>query len=204
MSYARVNLDPIVEPISSREVAASPTHLLSNSDLEIEFAGVDESLRSNLLKAATIQLGQYVNYGLERVQIFARYTRWGRQMELPLPRPALAYSAELVSSIELVDASDPDNPVMLNTPHSLDIAPPPMRIVFSEGLPTLNLDTIRVKAPAEIRFIYSPLLMRDSRTLSLKNALRLLLKTLIDQNDDPLAPEYPWREAAGPMRRIAI
>ena len=199
-----------LKPVSVRRQDASPTHLLTTDELEAEFDGLTEdpvrttALRNDLVKAATVQLGRFVGYTIEKVQLFARYERWEYEMELPIPQPRTPYSNDLIEMIQVVDSSSYTTPRLVSVPHTTDLDPPPPRLIFTDALPTLTTPNSRIRAPCEINMLYVPLSSRDSRTLVLKQAFRLLLRTLVDQLSDPNAPAHKWQEAAMPMRRIPV
>ena len=189
-----------LEAESVRAIDANPSHLLSSDELASEFAGLSEAKRNDLLKAATARLGRWLGYSLEHRQIFARYRGWGEAMALPISRPSLPWSSDIIGSVQLLDASVDPLVMVSGVSYTLDLAPPPPQVIFAGALPRqANANTL-VRLPAEIRFQYLPLAARDSRTLLIKDGLRKLMKEMVDKQDDPLAPGYDWKRTVGSMR----
>lgn len=189
---------------SVRRIDANPTHLFSESQVANEFPDLTATARSDLLKAATTMLGTYLGYSIEHRQIFARYRYWAESMELPVPKPVLPYSSQLISGVQLVDTTSRPDPTIYTTDHFVDLDPPPPRVVFPSELPELSNPGTKVQLPVEIRFQYMPLTARDSRTLVIKNGLLLLMKTMADQRNDPLAPSHKWKEAVATAYRLRV
>lgn len=190
---------------SVRRLDATPSHLLTTQEATELFPGVNATLLSDTLKAATVKLGQFLGYSLEHRQIFARYSHWERSMELPIPRPMVPYSSELIDQVLLLDHSSTDGvPVVLTDAHFVDFDPPPPRVVFTGDVPEVVHTDSGVALPAQIQFQYKPLTTRDSRTLVLKDGLVLLMKTMFDRRDDPLALPYPWESTVADLRLLVV
>ena len=182
--------------------ASNATLLLSTVELDELLRGTSEDLRGDLLKAATVQLSRYVGYAISRKRITAGYPRWSKAMELPAPRPQLPYTDSIVSDISLFEVTA-GTATPVTAEYFTDYDPPPPRVTFTGAVP-MRTQFKGDALPARIEFTYSPLNVKDNRTVLLKRALTLLIQTLVDQQDDPTAPETAWRQVAAPLRRLPV